>query len=306
MNRFLKKGKGIVFMFAVLVIALVACGTPVEVPAAHIGKKMTDGGLQDGIIQPSKFKLESWCRSCDTLVLAQTSDYKTDENLKVFMPEDNLNLQVQVSGTYSVSASEDNVERIFSRMLPQPTENGKVSLIKVEDVYRTYAKQVVETETRNVLTQYSIEHVMNNRDAVSQEITQAITNELKVAPITPLILALADIQPPDIIVEAQEAAKQRKIDIEKTLAQKQIDITKANAALEVAEAVQAADLVEAETQVLVNAKLAESVSDAFVTQRYLKFLQTVAENDSKTLILPWEAMETVAGQNKIFSFDAQE
>ena len=40
--------------------ALSGCGTAVEVPPAHVGKLSTESGLQEGIIHPSKFRLEGF------------------------------------------------------------------------------------------------------------------------------------------------------------------------------------------------------------------------------------------------------
>jgi len=291
----------LVLVFAIISIAMVAClGHPVEVPAAHVGKVMTDGGFQEGIKHPSTFKLETSCKACDTLVLAETSDYKTVESFDVFMPQDELFLTVEVSGTYAIASDETNADKVFSRVTAEPTEDDRVKKITAKRVYDTYVGQVVETTTQGVLTRYTIEHVLINRDAINTELQQAITDKLEIAPIKPILLSLTKVEPPPIIVQAQALAKEREIEIKKAEADKEIAITKANAALEVAEAVQEADLVEAETQVLVNQLLAESVSDAFVTQRSLRILQSIADNDNaKVILFPTDLMDTIAGQNQI-------
>ena len=65
--------------------------------------------------------------------------------------------------------------------------------------------------------------------------------------------------------------------------------------MEVAIKQQAIDLKEAETQVLVNKKLAEGVNTAFVTQRWLKIWGELAKNpEGKVIIMPAEAMQNPA------------
>ena len=289
----------------ILAFMMLACAAPVEVPPAHVGKLSTDSGLQEGIIQPSKLKLEGMCRSCDNLILAEASDFPATEKMVIFMPQDNLNLTVEVKGVFAITSDETNMNRVFSRVTAEPTDHKRVMLVPISKVYNTYAQNVIQKTTRSVITQYSIDHVMENRAAISEELTLAVLDRLKTTPIKPIEFGLADVQPPAIVVRAQEEAKQRRIDIQKARAEKEILIERANANLEVARTQQAADLVEAETQVLVNKKLAESVSDAFITQRTLKFMQTIAENDSKTLVIPWEAMQTFGAQSRIWNFGAE-
>lgn len=102
---------------------------------------------------------------------------------------------------------------------------------------------------------------------------------------------LSDIQPPEVIVNAQEMAKEREVAIETAEAQKQVQLKEAEAQLEVARKQQEIDLVEAETQVLVEQKISEAVNEAFVTQRALKILDKMAENNNKTFVLPMEAFK---------------
>lgn len=121
---------------------------------------------------------------------------------------------------------------------------------------------------------------MNNRDTVAQELTTTIIDRLKGTPISVKRLGLANVQPPDVITEAREAAKKREIEIQQV-----------EAALEIAKKQQEVDLKEAETQVLVNKKLAQGVNGAFVTQRWLKVMENLSKNpEGKGIIMPSEAI----------------
>ena len=63
------KGRLIWIPLLAILVLVMACGVAVEVPTAHVGKINTDAGLQEDVLPPSKFKLETWCRSCDSLIL---------------------------------------------------------------------------------------------------------------------------------------------------------------------------------------------------------------------------------------------
>ncbi|TSC68681.1 MAG: Band 7 protein, partial [Parcubacteria group bacterium Gr01-1014_70] len=76
--------------FAVLFSFLTACGHSVEVPPAHVGKLSTPSGLQEGIIPPSKLRLDTWCITCDSLILVEASDHPIKESMEIFMPKDKI------------------------------------------------------------------------------------------------------------------------------------------------------------------------------------------------------------------------
>lgn len=290
LSRFLKA-----FAFVILAsIGLSACGDPVEVPPAYVGKMSTQNGLQDDIIPPSKFRLDDFCLNCDNLILAEASDYGVKETMQIFMPKDNLNLTVEVRGTFSVSNDKETMNRIFDRIPAEATNHERVKVIRMQRIYGTYAEPIIREVVRSVVTQYTIEEIMSQREAVGQRLAHEVATKLKPTPISVNFFGLADIQPPRIIVAAQEAAKQRNIDIEKAQADKMVKLTEAEAALEVAKKQREIDLYEADTQVQVEKKLAESVSQAFVTQRALKTLDALAKSDNKVVFLPMEAMSNPA------------
>jgi F0F1-type ATP synthase epsilon subunit len=135
---------------------------------------------------------------------------------------------------------------------------------------------------------------MQNREAVSAELERAIRAELKDSPLIVLNAGLADVQPPDVIVMAQEAAKEREIAITKAEAQRAVEMTEADTKLQVAKKQQEIDLVEAETQAKVNDVLARGVTPAFVTQRMIRVMEQMASSPNKVFVVPTEAMQNPA------------
>lgn len=275
--------------FALLAtLVAVGCGQAVEVPVAHVGKVSTASGLQQGIIQPSRFRLDACMSNCDALILVEASDHGIKEVMQVFMPRDTLNLTVEVRGTVSISADEKNVEKIFKRM---PAQEGKdtgdqIRTIKMNAVYATYGEPIIREAVRSAITKYSIVEVTANRERISQELLVLVKERLKSTPLDLREFGLADLQPPKVIVDAQEAAATREIAIQQAEADKQVRLKQAEGNLAVALKQQEVDLKVAETQVLVDKKLASGVSSAFIAQRSLVVLEQMAKSPNKVFIVP--------------------
>lgn len=286
--------------------SLVSCGKLVDVPPAHVGKVKLASGIQDELKYPSTFRLPPALTVRNELILVETSHFAIEENIKLFMPEDKLNLTFDVRGTLFISP--DQSAEIFEKITARRSnENSRVSLISANDVYSIYGKQLVRSKVRTIMSEYSIEDVMNKRSEINDQLAKEISGLFtsKKYPLGVIQFGLADIQYPPVIVQAQELAKEREVAIATAEAQKMVSLKEAEAALEVARKQQEIDLVEAETQVLVENKMSEAVSDAFVTQRSLKILDKMADNSSKTFILPMEAFQKpemlIGIYNKMFN-----
>lgn len=289
-------------MIPVLAVAafLSACGEPVEVPPAHVGKILTADGFKDTVLPPSKFRLDPCFSLCDKLVIAEASDYSKKEVMTVFMPKDDLNLTVEVRGIFAVSNEDDNVNRIFARIPAQATNQGSTSSIPMDTVYETYAAQIIREVVRSGLANYEITEVMNNRDRIGAELHEKISNRLELTPITVAQFGLADVQPPEVIVRAKEAAKEREIEIQRTEADKQIALKKAEAELELADKDQQIRLKKAETIREENKIVADSVTDAYIEYRRLEVLEEAAKSDA-TIFFPIEMTESAGLQHRVFS-----
>lgn len=271
-------------------MACVGCGPVCDVPPAHVGKLSTASGLQEGIIPPSKIRLDAAFGKYQNLILVETADKPIKESMTVFMPKDQLNLTVEVRGIATVSADLKNVDKIFARISPKVVSD-RVSRTDMDDVYLTYGQNPVREVTRTIVTKYSIDQLMLNRESISQELLKEIRDTTASSPISFIDFGLADIQPPKVVIDAQETAKEREIGIKRAESQKQINLQEAQGALEVAIKRQEVDLKEAETQVLVDKKLSEGVSEAFVMQRALRIWENISTNQTKTIILPSEAIK---------------
>ena len=291
-------------LLAAIPFLMCSCGSRVEVPTAHVGKVKTAAGLEEGIKHPSSFRLPFAVHSKPELILLETSHFPVNEQIVLFMPKDKLNLTFDVRGTMFVVPEKS--DELFGKLVPQGN-GGVVSLISSHLIYTTYGQQLIRSRVRAVMSKYTIEEVMNNRESVNAELSEEIVSLFsdKSYPLGVIQFGLADIQPPAVIVKAQESAKEREVAIQTAEAQKAVALTEAGAALEVAQKQQEIDLLEAETQVLVEEKLSTAVNERFIAQRALRVLEDMANNPNKTFVISSEVLkspQTMIGvNNKIFN-----
>ena len=218
-------------------VALMGCGEKVSVPPAHVGKVLTKNGYAPETIPPSKFRLPACWAYCDKLIVLEAADKGLRESMKLFMPKDKLNIQVDIRGTMSVPNDIKTVDALYGRLTAEGDQSADYhGVITASKVYQTYGQQALRGIVRSELVKYSIAEVLQNREVIVQSIHQAISEKLKTTK-TPLIISrfeLADVQPPETIVLAQKKAKEREIAIQQAEANAKVKMVEAEQALEIA------------------------------------------------------------------------
>ncbi|HMO19032.1 MAG TPA: SPFH domain-containing protein [Oligoflexia bacterium] len=292
-----RSGNSTVFMIAGLVLlSLVGSilyftfrGSLVEVPTGHVSRVKTTQGFTGPVKKPSIFRLPSnWFGlNPSKAILAETSDHRVVENIPaLYMPKDNLNLAFEVIGTFSVKEDEKMIEGLFERLTPKPTDDYYVELIDFTAVYSAYAQQALRTIAMEVLANYTIQEVLENLESVSKEVQDKVNQRLEPTPIAVRYCGLGKVVPPELIVKAQERAKEREIEIAKANATKAISLVKADADYQVGLKEQEIDLLEAETQVLADVVVSDAVSKAYIAQRSLRVLESLAKNPNASFLIP--------------------
>lgn len=275
---------------ATALVGLTACGARVEVPPAHVGKVLTKNGYAPETIPPSKFRLPFCMVQCDKLVVLEASDSMMREPLDLFMPKDKLKLEVEVRGTFTVPTDTNTVNALFDRVPSQKTDDGDINLIPAKLIYDTYGQQAVRGVVRNELVKYTIEDILANRDAIGQNIHAAITKRLKDTntPVQISRFELAKVDPPQVIVAAQEAAKKREIDIQRAEADAEVAMVEAERALEVAKKNRLVEREKAEAIAEQNEIAASSITEKLLAYRKLEVAENIysalAESDNVIIV----------------------
>lgn len=293
MKTFIKRGVTVFALFAAAV-TLSACGDPVSIQNAYVGKVKTPEGMREGIIPPSSFRLDTcWREPCDRIIALENGDYEFKEDLTFTSPQEQLLFSVDIRGRMRLR-DEEAQNYVFQWVPSVGTETARQSVITLDRVYSKYAQNILRTTARAKLSERSIQVNLENREALGTEMFQVVNEALKETPFELTQIGIAKMDPPKVILDAQEKAKEREVAIKGAEAQKQIDLAKATARAEVARKNQEAELIEAETQVLVNQKLAEGVSEAWLAQRAVKVLEALAASDNKVIVMPTEALTNPA------------
>lgn len=294
MNKFLKLSA-----IAATVVTLTACGQRVEVPPASVGKVMTSVGYKEGVIDTSRFRLDVCLpgQACERLVVFNASDLSVREPMTLMMPVDKLNMNFVLQATLTVNPKK--YDEVFSRVRPKEQEGDTTLVIERIDVYNTYARQIILTEAREFLSKYSIEQIMSNLEVVNAELNKNLTRSIsEKTPFVPRFIGLSDVQPPSIIVEAQEAAAKRREQIAQEEAQ--LEVSKVQIARELQEqkARRAVEVEKANSEAEVNRILAASMTPGYIKYRELGVLSEIANSDNKVFV-PVGALNTIAVQNQI-------
>ena len=278
-----------------LLVALAGChpilGEMAEVPPAHIGKVLTKSGYKAGDVNPSRFRLDRCIAYCDSLILLEMADRGKTESFKLFMPKDQLNMQFEVRMTVAVNP--EKTEEIYEKIAPT---NGKIIF---DSLFNTYARPIIRDEVRQVMAEYSINEVASSREKISDELFNKVVKSLEGTALTVKRFGLADVQFPQIITKAKEAAAERREQIDREKAQFEIQKVQLARALEEAKMTRAIEKEKAEATREVNEILAKSVTDKFLSYRSLEVLEKMADSQNKVFI-PMEALGTIGLQQDVF------
>lgn len=255
-------------LLGALALVLVGCGMAVEVPPAHVGKIMTKDGYQDNLIPTSKFRMDACWAYCDRLVLLDVSDKAFSENLSIFIPQDKLNIGVNIQATLSINPAKTT--ELFGSLSPQEV-SGYVSRIENRQIYHTYASQIIQKEVREYLSQYSISEIASSNEKINNDLQVKLSDVLsRRTPFSVRFVGITGLTYPKIITDAQEAAAKRREDIQQEQAKLEISQTVLTRQLKEAQLERAIEKERAETEAMAQRLLAETVNPNVLKLRQLE------------------------------------
>lgn len=275
---------------------MVACGEKVEVPPGSVAKIYGSQGYKEGIRPTSKFRLDPCWSYCDKIVYLQASDTPRTERIELFMPKDKLNVVFDVRMTLVVNPQK--YEELFNRIPPVASPDGTM-VINSDTAYNTYASQIIRSEAREFLSEYTIAEVASNREMINTELSKKLSASINSkTPFQVRYVGLADIKFPEIIVTAQEKAAERREAIQQEEAQLEVAKVRAERQLQEAQLQRKIDVEKAEAEAKVNKILADSVTPEYVKYRNLEILEKLSESENKVFI-PMGMLDSVAGQTMV-------
>ena len=285
-------------LFAVAVM-LNGCGwvigEKVEVPPAHVGKIMGQNGYREGVIPTSKFRLDGCVVWCDKLITMSITDFTVAETMEVFMPEDKLIMTFQLGITLSPNPAQ--FDSLFNRVAPYG------DTIPIHGIYVTYAQRIIQSQAREIVSNYTIAEISSNREAIAQELTTALSDTIETqTPFSMRFLGITDIDYPDVITNAQLNAAERRERIQQEEAQLEISKVELERTLQEQRLQRAIDIERAQAEAEVNRILADSVTPEYIKYRELEALAALSNNEAVKWVpagmLDSVAVQTAVGNNR--------
>lgn len=276
----------------VLVGAMVLSGcSPVTVPPAHVGKLLTPSGYQPEILPSGKY----WEGMREELVLIETKTDTYTENVKVVL-KDKLTLSVEVRFQGRLKGDKNTLNTMFNDITAGPDK-----LVQFREVYAVYGKMAVQNKVREIVSQYSVDDVHKNYARLSGEISKVLITSLSNTPLEISSVAVGNIQYPDVVTKAIEAAEERRLAITKEEANREIELTKKENDLLISEAEYQVRMTKAKTVRDENRLLAEGITPALLQLKQLEVQQTLAENAGDgTVYVPVEFGNSSGVSNRMF------
>lgn len=256
---------------AAMAAALSACGDRVEIPPAHVGKIVTKDGYAEGVRGTSKFRLD-WCWAyCDRLVILDIGDRAAAERgIEIFMPKDKLMVVVDVQTTLQINPQ--RAEELFTLLPPVEDKNNSSTMrIAWDTIYRTYAQQIVLTETREYLSQFSINELTSSMEMVNNELRTLLQDKITSrTPFDVRYVGITKVKYPDIITESQKKAAERREEIHQEEAQLAKAMVILERELEEARLRRQIEKEKADTEALAQVVLRDVVDDRVLELRRLE------------------------------------
>lgn len=285
-----------VISMLVVVFGLILSGcTPVTVPPAHVGKLLTPSGYQPEILPSGKY----WQGIREELVLIETKTDTYTENVKVVL-KDKLTLHVEVRFQGRLKGDKTTLNAMFNDITAGPDQ-----LVQFHEVYTVYGRMAVQNKVREIVSQYSVDDVHKNYARLSGEISNVLTKALSNTPLEISSVAVGNIQYPDVVTKAIEAAEERRLAIAKEEANREIELTKKENDRLIAEADYQVRMTKAKSVRDENRMLAEGITPELLELKRIEVQQTLAEKASSgsTVYVPVEFGSSNGVSNRMFSKD---
>ena len=260
--------KLILSVAAIAVLTLTGCNE--LVPGGTKGKILGKNGWQPEVYPPSKVWVETFTFNPEKLYFIETTTQKFSQPITVLL-KDKLSINAEIVFRGRVTENEKVINGLFNDM---PMNDN---IVTTSEVYETYGKMVVLNTAREVISKYDVDEVNTNYARITTELYNAISPKLVGLPIDISDVTIGNIQYPPIVTSAIEAAKERRMAIEKEEAQVQIELTKKAGQEEIAKADYAIKMLEAKRIRDYNEMTAKGITPELLKLRELELRQIELE-----------------------------
>ena len=230
------KTKGIL-LIVLAVLALSSCQNIINVPPGYQAKILTPSGFEDDVKGPGQVDIGNTTNSGvgNQLVMLESTAMTVKESFTQKMNEetnekmdhrlrtaDGTPLNGDIYVQIGVPTDKSTLDDVFTSITPRRTDNSRVYLVSIVEIYKQYAQMTVRGKVREIFAGYeTTELVMANIAKINGEITLAAHEifENSGAPVELMSVSLSNIKEDDEIlasknalIAAENKAKQIKIE----------------------------------------------------------------------------------------------
>jgi len=278
------------------------------IPPVSYGKVVGVDGYLPEILPTGKYTL--WGR--DEMVVLDGSTKLGRMPLDVTMKDSNpdgsakfgLDMKHTVKFRYKLKNDPATVNAMFDDIkLP---EN---KFISAESIYGMYGAILIETKSREILSQYTPEEALANRAVVNKALNDAVVAAAKKLPITFSDVSVPSMALPKLIKDRIKTNKDRELKLFEENAKQAIALTKSDNRIALASKRAQKELIDAESLAAQNVALGSSATPQVIRLRELAIQEIYAEavavgmenGTNNTTYLPFDALSSVGAQVNMFN-----
>lgn len=280
----------------IILFLMMLIGCTESVDPGHLGVCRDAKGF-DGkrILTPGRH--DCWGRH-KQMHQIETRDSRQTISINV-LAKDKLNMSFDVSMLVSVnSKDEDLLRKMFSNI-------SHSNVISVQDVFDTYAKNLVDQEVRKVISKYETTEISDKRAEIIDEIREKVHDAMKNTVIDVKDITINNMDFPDVVTKAQEIKKTREVEIQTETAEQKKKLIAAKNSLEIAEIKAAQQLLEAKSIADSNKVLSNSITPEYLEYKRIEAMREMAKKGDLIMVPYSPETKNLNIKSKVFDVNVK-
>jgi hypothetical protein len=281
-------------------------GCTESVPPAHYGKIHGVNGYSKELLSVGRHTV--WGR--DNLVLLDASTHVYENPVMVTMkdvnpdgsPRPGLEMQFAVKFRYKMKPDAEIIDTMFNDI---KVADGYLG---AETIYGIYGDPIIDQKSRELLSRYTPEEALANREIISKEMGKELTTALRRAPIEVSDVVVSKMVLPKVIKDRINKNKDRELALAEENAKQAIKLAKQNNEIVLANKRAERELIDAKSLAAQNVALGKSATPEVIRLRELAIQEIYANavsegmaKDGNTTFLPFQAMGNTGAQVRMFN-----
>ena len=272
-------------------LMIVVIGCTEQVPPGYVGMVMTPDGLTGQILMTGNHS----CYGRDRLVIVEMLEQANTEKLKILVADDlNFGFDLKLRSRLNIKDGKA-LKSALSRQGANIIWNDNVGLLKYVFFYDTYAKDISRSLSRGIVSRYKTTDISLNRKKITDDIKSAILENVAGTPVEVTMVAVSNLDYPEVVTKAVEARRKREIQIGEEKAKQAMELLRATNRLKLAEQLKAVRAAEAAKEAIYIKMVGKAITPEYLAMRRIERDIILYQN-----IAPGDKVIITDGSNNVF------